>query len=177
MIEFECPSCSHPIKVASELAGRKGKCSKCGNRMIIPGDLKRDGANDKFFESLAVDEAEAPVSSAEPLLFKGPIWSAAKRERPKKKPFPNLRFLVGWYQAFGGILVLIGLGIVLWAGVVASNPNRVADAEKLLWAGIEMIGGAFTYVVFSECILLALSVEENLRIGREKSERNDPPLP
>lgn len=36
MIEFKCPSCASPFRVAAELAGRNARCKKCGNRLVVP---------------------------------------------------------------------------------------------------------------------------------------------
>jgi predicted Zn finger-like uncharacterized protein len=41
MITFACPHCGHSIKVQSELAGRKGKCSKCGKPIVVPAEPRQ----------------------------------------------------------------------------------------------------------------------------------------
>ncbi|MCA9024070.1 MAG: suppressor of fused domain protein [Planctomycetaceae bacterium] len=35
-IEFDCPECGHQIRVRDENAGRKGKCPKCGKKIVVP---------------------------------------------------------------------------------------------------------------------------------------------
>jgi len=36
MIKFNCPNCSSKLKVPEDFAGRKGKCPKCKNAILIP---------------------------------------------------------------------------------------------------------------------------------------------
>jgi len=36
MIRFNCPSCSVKLKIPEDLAGKKGKCPKCKNIIVIP---------------------------------------------------------------------------------------------------------------------------------------------
>ncbi len=36
MIEFACPACSSPFKVPESAAGRRGKCTKCGQVVTVP---------------------------------------------------------------------------------------------------------------------------------------------
>jgi len=38
MISFPCPTCGRKLKAEPELAGRKVKCKKCGQAIIVPGD-------------------------------------------------------------------------------------------------------------------------------------------
>ena len=38
MIHFQCPSCAAPFDVDERLAGRAGRCKKCGGRMKIPSN-------------------------------------------------------------------------------------------------------------------------------------------
>jgi predicted Zn finger-like uncharacterized protein len=38
MIHFECPACAAPFDVDERLAGRAGRCKRCGGRMKIPCD-------------------------------------------------------------------------------------------------------------------------------------------
>jgi hypothetical protein len=34
-IAFHCSGCNNPLRVPDELAGRKGKCPRCGALMIV----------------------------------------------------------------------------------------------------------------------------------------------
>ncbi len=36
MIHFQCPTCAAPFDVDERLAGRAGRCKKCGGRFKIP---------------------------------------------------------------------------------------------------------------------------------------------
>ena len=182
MIEFECPSCAHPIKVAPELAGRKGKCSKCGSRMIIPGDIGpvRGPADDEFFNSLATEVSEAPLTmpvTEPPPLFKGPIWSAAKRgrkaEQAEKRPFSGLRALASFQYALGVGSFLLSLGAFVLGIFLATSPTSKAEqlnAEAMFGYAVSLFGTSFVCLITAECIRLALAIEEHLRTLREKAE-------
>jgi predicted Ser/Thr protein kinase len=37
MIAFDCPGCGHTLRVKDELAGKKGKCPRCGAGVRVPG--------------------------------------------------------------------------------------------------------------------------------------------
>lgn len=37
-IKFECPSCHHVLTVGNQLAGKAGKCPKCGAKITVPGE-------------------------------------------------------------------------------------------------------------------------------------------
>jgi DNA-directed RNA polymerase subunit M/transcription elongation factor TFIIS len=41
MIEFSCPSCDKSIRVNDKHAGKRGKCPKCGNALVVPGQSAR----------------------------------------------------------------------------------------------------------------------------------------
>jgi hypothetical protein len=46
VIVFKCPLCGQTMKVSRELAGKKGKCNRCGAAVTVPfdpADLKFDG--------------------------------------------------------------------------------------------------------------------------------------
>jgi hypothetical protein len=62
MIAFACPTCEAPIKVADELAGRTGKCSKCGGRMVVPGPSEAVAAR----ASVDHHESGRPADGAAP---------------------------------------------------------------------------------------------------------------
>lgn len=36
MIRFQCESCGKRMKVADKLAGRKGRCPRCGHELLVP---------------------------------------------------------------------------------------------------------------------------------------------
>ena len=38
MITFACPHCAYQIKVTAELAGRRGKCARCGKPITVPSE-------------------------------------------------------------------------------------------------------------------------------------------
>ncbi|HJT78069.1 MAG TPA: hypothetical protein VJ739_12770, partial [Gemmataceae bacterium] len=40
LVTFACPGCGHGLKVKAELAGKKGKCPKCGNVLLVPAPVQ-----------------------------------------------------------------------------------------------------------------------------------------
>ncbi len=43
MIAFSCENCGHRFEVDAALAGKKGKCRKCGGVIVIPTARQADG--------------------------------------------------------------------------------------------------------------------------------------
>jgi transcription initiation factor IIE alpha subunit len=35
-IEFTCPHCKYPLKADDQVAGKTGKCPKCGKEITVP---------------------------------------------------------------------------------------------------------------------------------------------
>ncbi|HAC91574.1 MAG TPA: hypothetical protein DCF63_13240 [Planctomycetaceae bacterium] len=45
-IQFNCPSCQHVLTVGNQLAGKAGKCHKCGAKTPVPGETTEDAASE-----------------------------------------------------------------------------------------------------------------------------------
>lgn len=45
MIEYVCPSCSRLLRIPDEYAGNRGKCSHCGQRIVVPGSPAASSAH------------------------------------------------------------------------------------------------------------------------------------
>jgi DNA-directed RNA polymerase subunit RPC12/RpoP len=50
-IQLECPGCKATLLVADELAGKQGKCSHCGHRLIVPGKPSFGGLSSGLSEA------------------------------------------------------------------------------------------------------------------------------
>ena len=65
MIQFNCPTCGHGLRVKTELAGKKGKCLKCGQAVVVPAQAASrvpggDAANLLDEKTRAPRDAPAP---------------------------------------------------------------------------------------------------------------------
>lgn len=74
MIHFQCPTCGASFDVAASLAGRTGRCKKCGGRMKIPA------------AAVASNKA-APVLAGGPRL--SPIEPSVARPQPSAAGRPT----------------------------------------------------------------------------------------
>ncbi len=64
MIHFQCPACAAPFDVDERLAGRTGRCKRCGGRMKIPSE----GASQKITARAAPQRVAAAVAANGPRL-------------------------------------------------------------------------------------------------------------
>jgi len=83
-IAFQCPGCATTLKVADELAGRKGKCAKCGNPIVVPGGAgpakaaaPKAAAPAKTAPARAADTRPAVAAGVRP---KAPVARPARRD-------------------------------------------------------------------------------------------------
>ncbi len=93
-ISFSCSSCEHHLKVKDELAGRKARCPKCGDVVVVPAD--------------DADEAAAVVA-APPAKASQEQDEVAERPRKKKKKKKESKAL---------LLLLLGLSGAVLVGVI-----------------------------------------------------------
>jgi hypothetical protein len=67
MIEFDCEKCGKKIRVNAELAGRTGKCSGCGEKLVIPS-AAISKPEPKKQRSLEVSKVNTNLVSPPPLV-------------------------------------------------------------------------------------------------------------
>jgi len=60
MIKLECDNCGQVINLKDEMAGRKGRCPRCGSSMIIPGGSRASAASDLLAEESVPNEILPP---------------------------------------------------------------------------------------------------------------------
>ena len=99
MIEFNCPECGKKIKTKSEFAGRAGKCSGCGNKLIVP-------------QSLELDEVETSV--AQPAV------------RPADSQPVRSNKLAWLFGASTLVLVVVVIGLLLPKGATTEKITTTA---------------------------------------------------
>jgi hypothetical protein len=72
MIEFDCEKCGKKIRVNEELAGRTGKCSGCGEKLVIPS-ASVSQPEPKKQRSSEVSKVNSNLVSPPPLVSPQPL--------------------------------------------------------------------------------------------------------
>lgn len=72
MIEFDCEKCGKKIRVNEELAGRTGKCSGCGEKLVIPS-ASVSQPEPKKQRSSEVSKVNSNLVSSPPLVSPQPL--------------------------------------------------------------------------------------------------------
>jgi len=75
-IPFTCPACNASFRVKEEMAGRKGKCPKCGAGVVVPHSGPPD----------AVQAADPPTPLARP---RPPVEERVAASAPADEPVPD----------------------------------------------------------------------------------------
>src|SRR5271154_5359290 len=73
MISFNCPSCRQNLKVKDELAGKKGKCPRCAQPLLVPPASSPRG--DQSLDESVFDAQTLPPES-------GPVVAPPPRRSP-----------------------------------------------------------------------------------------------
>jgi hypothetical protein len=193
MIEFDCPTCAAPIKVAAVHAGKKGKCSKCGMQMTIPG--VPEGVENEFFNVLTAEvkehttdaflaevtgPRESPALEACPdcrnlvsLRARGcPHCGAPLHGTPPlsgKEPFGNLQSIAKWDSVLGTMLAIFAVLAIL-GGILLLLLSGFALAGAAFASVPVLLFASFWLTVRGETIRLALAIEEHLRAIRYQSK-------
>jgi hypothetical protein len=132
-ISFACEHCGKAFQVSDDLAGKKGKCKKCGGLFIIPGarvtarpavaraakPVRPAVVNDPYGldeselpSSGSYDMAQGEVENEPPLSGTGLAPELGKaRAKPKKKILRIRSSMgpVGWLFAISGGFLLVAL--------------------------------------------------------------------
>lgn len=104
MIRFDCPHCGHSLQVQDSGSGKKGKCKKCGESLVVPESSDVDFDDDEWDmpTNEAYDDSLAPLP---PKMAK-----QVKKQKPGKsakaeaKSLFNRPLPMHWI-----ILVIVGL--------------------------------------------------------------------
>lgn len=106
MIHFECPACAAPFDVDERLAGRVGRCKRCGGRMKIPSH----GASEAVPAHAAAGGARAVAAAA--ATPNGPRLSPIASMVPSR-PQPSLAAgrPINWLEAVNSQVALAPISI------------------------------------------------------------------
>src|SRR5262245_44941903 len=112
MISLDCFACRSKITAPDEVAGRSGKCPKCGAIILFPSGVLN-------IQATPPDVPKAQVTLPRP-----------KRKRFAKKEVSRLPVYLG-IGAVGGVIIL---AVVLWVGVslyLESRNKRLVQEQEL----------------------------------------------
>ena len=150
VIKFHCKNCGQKIRVPEIHAGKKGKCPKCKNIVIVPkpqdiGSLAsqptaQEHASDKIAEDLRKLEESIGTEKAEP----EPVTE-------RKLPWPVDIFLYP-ISTPGLTNLAIFTGVPLLIEVVAKLLGPLAVALAIPSFIINIVIGLYMYWYFAECI-------------------------
>jgi len=144
MIHFECPTCAAAFDVDERLAGRAGRCKKCGGRMKIPADGASEAAPARAAAGRPRAMAAAAAAPAGPRLTP---MAAAVATRPQ----PSLAAgrPINWLEAVNSQVALAPISMDNLRGLgnrpspmdepSIPGPYKLASAPSL--PALEAIGG------------------------------------
>jgi uncharacterized Zn finger protein (UPF0148 family) len=110
-ISFSCPACDRPLKVKDELAGRKVKCPKCGEGVVVPAEEEDEKA-----------AVGPPPKKSRPQEHDEEEDRPRKKKKKKKQQDSKMPLIL----LAGGGLLLVGI-VVLVIVLVSSGGKKKAD--------------------------------------------------
>ncbi|MBX7168251.1 MAG: trypsin-like peptidase domain-containing protein [Pirellulales bacterium] len=122
-IAVKCQGCQYAFAVKDELAGKRGKCPKCGAIFQVPQAMKKPGPT-----------APRPLAkpSAPALATSGSPESTPESPAPAARPQRKARFempLWAWF-VLGGVALVSALGATLYIGVMQRARNAELEARQ-----------------------------------------------
>ncbi len=142
-IDFECPQCNEPIKMAREFAGKNAPCPECKRIIRVPMPKTKDPADWRQKDTLPSgarrDTEPAPEGAWEPSRAKGVSVEALSQAgvlKKKKKPGLTRRQKItrGLIAGAAAVVVLVGALFAYSAWAHGKQDTLVlaaaADAEK-----------------------------------------------
>jgi tetratricopeptide (TPR) repeat protein len=140
MIRFQCTGCGATIKVNDNLAGKRGKCPKCGTVVTIP-----------FPEPQPVDESAPPhvAESARPAVAP-PRPAPAPRTPPQPRAVPDESAYANWTAPTPAVEPAAPQAFVASA---TKDKAKAGQGKAKLYAavaaGVVIAGGVAAYFVVS----------------------------
>jgi hypothetical protein len=123
-IAFRCPGCAQALKVPDTMAGRSGKCPKCGTVLLVPAmkaaaevapARKARPPGSAVVEEKAVPARRRPgVESNGDEAPEEPIPPRQVRKKKKAKKSPVLLFGLVGAGCFGLLMCCSGIGGLAW---------------------------------------------------------------
>jgi hypothetical protein len=167
VIKFKCKNCGQRISVSEKYAGKKGKCPKCKNIVIVPEinddiSLKlQDNKTDKLQHAQQPPEPELRLKKEFPTQTRLDRLSAdglnvtneslLKPETKEKPPERNLPWILDIFLYPTSMSGLINLGIFWILPILFEFIHRILPIP-FIWGIAILIVAGYMYYFFMECI-------------------------
>ncbi len=156
-IAFQCPGCQATLKVPDTMAGRRGKCPKCGTVNVVPtteGQIQPAMSPPRPVPTPAPEAADEEAEAGGGAAEAGPRRKAAKQGRSRMLLFAGL--------GCGAALLLLCLGVGAGVGV--------------WWYMSSGLGDELTYMPGDSEILASVRLDQLLTSNAYKQvEKELPP--
>jgi len=164
MIKTTCPSCEASLNVKDEYLGKKARCPKCGDTLIV-------ARNSEVAHSAVVpwdqfsDENDSNTNiqerSAHSFMAGGGNQKGLELLEPLHKADKTVLRLTSFF-----LIVLFAVGVILGS---ATMIDGLANAETSdIQFGVYLVLGAFPCLIFRSWINLAVAIERNTRIAADR---------
>ena len=142
MIKLGCEKCGHVLHLKDEMAGKKGRCPRCGTSLVIPGGSRMSATSSLSADGsargglLPANESAAPQGADEAGAHKG----RANRQLATPTSEPSC--------LHPAAIVVIAVAIVVVSEIQGSTQTRAQTmANMLVLAVANIVTGLFEGVV------------------------------
>lgn len=126
-ISLTCPSCDRGLKVKDELAGRKIKCPKCSEVIVVPADEEAVAAGKSKIKARATEDDDERPRSKKVEREEEDDEQEEEEERPRKKKKKKKKGAGVLRYVIGGV-VLAALIVVLV--IILMNKNKPVEKKE-----------------------------------------------
>lgn len=127
-IAVQCPKCGRGYKVRDELAGKQFKC-QCGEVVAV---AVRSGLMDLLDEELTVEADPTQITS--PTEWAEASGNVELADELHNKMSDSLRhnqtFMMGLVGGIAAVMLIVGLGVILFADPPSANAPAAAPAAQ-----------------------------------------------
>lgn len=101
-IRFTCPHCNNPLTLPESVAGKAGRCPRCGEAIDVPETSSQPDSTDKQKKSKPKTSKTKPAGESEPTgdIPEKPNWFGRAGDSEKESDAPEE--ISGWHLKIGG---------------------------------------------------------------------------
>lgn len=163
MIEFPCWSCGKSLKAKPTYAGKKCKCTKCGQTNSIPGTAKPEDDLPSEVDYFVAQEDKNHIASV-PQYAAVPQWDSYNNWPPVVQPIDYILVI----RNFLGITTfLLTIATIFVLVIILTKERFVPDSERWVAFGT-MIGLWFGSMVTIANVFLVSEIALSLRVHRRQ---------
>jgi hypothetical protein len=135
-IQLTCPGCAAEHTLADELAGKKGRCKKCGQTFRIGSVGQTEGiAPPPVREPAGIATQPITQPAPPPLADNDGERPSRRKKKRRSAEGPSRRLIIGMAVG-GGILALLLIGIAVTAIVIFSGSSDPRSRLIGKWKGV-----------------------------------------